>query len=68
MQPNPNHTNMRLVLSSLKDVLNELLSRREIQKVARHEPKVADIVEKTRVLRNLVETTAREMVENWKEG
>lgn len=67
MQPKPNHTNVRLVLSSLKDGLSESLSSREIQKAARHEPKLADIVEKARVLRNLVETTAREMIENWKE-
>ena len=61
------HNYLGLVLSSLEDNLDEFVSDPIIHSASRDNSKLADIVGRARVLRNLVETTAQEMVPDWRE-
>jgi len=61
------NTHLFFVLRSLKDDLHKFVTDRTIQAVARKNDKLAEIVEKARSLRNLTETTAREIDPEWRE-
>ena len=62
-----NDTNLLLVLRSLKECLNAFVSDRLIQSLARDNDKLAEVVERARFLRNLTETTCREINPDWRE-
>ena len=62
-----NETELLFVLRSLKDSLHTFVSNSLIQSVARDNGNLAKAVEEARSLRNLIETTCREVNPNWHE-
>jgi hypothetical protein len=67
MYVSANDTDLLFALRSLKDRLNSFVSHPFLQAACQKDDRLSDIVEKAKSLRNLIETTRREINPNWRE-